>query len=46
MNTVQGVAWEYQGLNYELLAINVDISADGLFQMAKELIDAQNAQAY
>lgn len=41
---MQGVAWEYQGLNYELLAINADISEDGLFGMAKEVIDAQDTQ--
>ncbi len=44
LNNVQGVAWEYQGLNYELLAINADISEDGLFGMAKEVIDAQDTQ--
>lgn len=44
LSNVQGVAWEYQGLNYELLAINTDISEDGLFEMAKEVIDAQNTQ--
>ena len=44
LNNVQGVAWEYQSLNYELLAINTDISEDGLFQIAKEVIDAQNIQ--
>ncbi len=44
LNNVQGVAWEYQGLNYELLAINTDISMDELFGMAKEVIDAQDTQ--
>ena len=44
LNNVQGVAWEYQGLNYELLAINADISEDVLFGMAKEVIDAQDIQ--
>ena len=44
LNNVQGVAWEYQGLNYELLAINTDISMDELFGMAKEVIDAQGTQ--
>ena len=44
LNNVQGVAWEYQGLNYELLAMDIDISEDTLFEMAKEMIDAQDTQ--
>lgn len=38
MHHVQGIAWEYQGLNYELLAMDIDISEDTLFEMAKEMI--------
>lgn len=44
MHHVQGIAWEYQGLNYELLAMDIDISEDTLFEMAKEMIDAQDIQ--
>ena len=44
MHHVQGIAWEYQGLNYELLAMDVDISEDTLFEMAKEMIDYQGEQ--
>ena len=38
---VQGVALEYQGLNYEFVAIDVDIDKEELLQMAKEMIDFQ-----
>ena len=44
MHHVQGIAWEYQGLNYELLAMDIDISEDTLFEMAKEMIDYQGEQ--
>lgn len=38
---VQGVKWEYAGLNYELAAVNADISKDELLQIVHEMIDAQ-----
>ena len=38
---VQGVKWEYAGLNYELAAVNADISETGLLQIVHEMIDAQ-----
>ena len=44
MHRVQGIAWEYQGLNYELLAMDIDISENTLFEMAKEMIDHQGEQ--
>lgn len=41
VSQVQGLAWEYNGLNYELLAMDNPITKDELIQMAKEVIDLQ-----
>ena len=38
---VQGLAWEYHGLNFELIAVGTETSMDELAQMARELIDLQ-----
>ena len=38
---VQGVKWEYAGLNYELAAVNADISETELLRIVHEMIDAQ-----
>ena len=38
---VQSLAWEYGGLNWELVAIDNSIPKEELVQMAKEIIDRQ-----
>lgn len=42
IRTVQGLAWEQDGLNFELLAIGTDLTKDSLTEMARELISLQD----
>lgn len=41
---VQGLAWEYAGLNYELLAVDIPMTKEELAQMAREMIDLQGEE--
>lgn len=38
---VQLLGWEYEGLNYDLCAVDSSLDEDALVQMAKEIIDLQ-----
>lgn len=42
IRAVQGLAWEQDGLNFELLAIDTNLTKDDLAAMARELISLQN----
>lgn len=44
INRVQGVAWQYAGVNYELIAIDNPLPKEDLTQMAKEIIDIQGEE--
>lgn len=42
LHEVQGIKWEYNGIEYSFCAIDVSITKDELIQMAKEVIDYQD----